>query len=277
MGGLAGLRGWQWIFIVEGAPAALLGLCAMFVLTDRPADATWLTDAQKQWLRTSLDAEHARQQRVPPMPLWRVLSNKYVLIMALAYAGAGGAAVVLTLWMPLLMRSFALGNGQTGLVTAVPFGIAAICMLLWARNSDRTGERVWHNAIPLIAMAAALLAMNFTANRFWATLALLTVTAVGSYASKGPFWALSSEWLGPKVAAAGLAQINALGTLAAFFFNYLIGWIQTETNSFALAILPIAIVSLLGAVGVIVSGRNHPRTARALGPDAETVAGGDAV
>ena len=189
MNGLATLRGWQWIFIIEGAPAALLGLCAMFVLTDRPADAKWLTDPQKQWLGTTLDTEHARMQRVPPMPLWRVLSNKYVLIMALAYAGAGGAAVVLTLWMPLLMRSFALGNGQTGLVTAVPFGIAAVCMLLWARSSDRTGERVWHNAIPLLAMAVALLAMNFTAGRFWPTLVLLVVIAAGSYASKGPFWA----------------------------------------------------------------------------------------
>jgi len=90
---------------------------------------------------------------------------------------------------------------------------------------------------------------------------LLSITAIGSYASKGPFWALSSEWLGPKVAAAGLAQINALGTVAAFFFSYLIGWIQVETHSFALAILPIAIVSALGAVGVIVAGRNHPRVA----------------
>ena len=266
MNGLAARRGWQWIFIVEGAPAALLGLCAMFVLTDKPADATWLTGPQKLWLKTSLDAEHARIQRVPPMPLWRVLSNRYVLIRALAYAGAGGAAVVLTLWMPLLMRSFALGNGQTGLVTAVPFGIAAVCMLLWARSSDRTGERIWHNAIPLIAMTAALLAMNFTAGRFWPTLGLLVVIAAGSYASKGPFWALSSEWLGPKVAAAGLAQINALGTLAAFFFNYMIGWIQAETNSFALAIVPIALVSALGAVGVILAGRGHPNTMAAQGP-----------
>ena len=138
-------------------------------------------------------------QRVPPMPLWRVLSNKYVLVMALAYAGAGGAAVVLTLWMPQLIRSFGFGNGQTGLLTAIPFGIAAVCMFLWARNSDRTRERVWHNVIPLVALAAAIFTFYFTANRFWLTLVLLTITAIGSYASKGPFWALSSEWLGPKV------------------------------------------------------------------------------
>ena len=259
MNGVASLAGWQWIFIAEGVPAALLGVFGMFFLTDKPTDARWLTDPQRRWLTDTLEIEHRQARRVPPMPLWRILSNKYVLIMALAYAGAGGAAVVLTLWMPMLVRSFGFGNGQTGLLTAAPFGIAAICMFLWARNSDRTGERVWHNAIPLLALAAAIAAFYFTANKFWPTLVLLSITAIGSYASKGPFWALSSEWLGPKVAAAGLAQINALGTVAAFFFSYLIGWIQAETHSFALAILPIAFVSALGAVGVIVAGRNHPR------------------
>ncbi|HET7085858.1 MAG TPA: MFS transporter [Rhizomicrobium sp.] len=253
--GVAGLMGWQWIFVAEGAPAAILGLFAFFFLTDKPADAAWLDSRQKQWLQTTLDAENARIQRVPPMPLWRVLSNKYVLIMALGYAGAGGAAVVLSLWMPLLMRSFGFDAMQTGLLTALPFGIAAIVMLLWARNSDRTGERIWHNAIPLLAMTAAMAGIYFTTHLLWPTLALLTVTAIGSYAGKGPFWALSSEWLGPKVAAAGLAQINALGTLAAFFFNYMIGWIQVETGSFALAILPIALVSLMGAVAVLLAGR----------------------
>jgi MFS transporter, ACS family, tartrate transporter len=118
---------------------------------------------------------------------------------------------------------------------------------------------VWHNVIPLFALAAAITGFYFTASEFWPTLALLSITAIGSYASKGPFWALASEWLGPKVAAAGLAQINALGTVAAFFFSYMIGWIQVRTHSFALAILPIALVSVLGAVAVIVAGRNHPR------------------
>ncbi len=263
MDGLASVSGWQWLFIVEGAPAIVLGVFAMFFLTDRPADAKWLTETQRQWLKKTLEIEHARAQRVPPMPLWRVLSNRYVLTMALAYAGAGGAAIVLTLWMPQLVRSFGFGNAQNGLLAAIPFGIASVCMFLWARNSDRTGERVWHNVIPLIGLAAAIAAFYFAAGQFWLTLVLLVITAIGSYASKGPFWALSSEWLGPKVAAAGLAQINALGTLAAFFFSYMIGWIQAETNSFALAILPIAIVSALGAVGVIAAGASQQKKATA--------------
>jgi MFS family permease len=262
MDGVAGISGWQWIFIMEGAPAAILGVFAAFFLTDRPADAKWLAPAQKQWLIETLQAEHARTQLVPAMKLWRVLTNKYVLIMALGYAGAGGAAVVLQLWMPQLMRSFGFSNGQTGLLTAMPFAVATICMLIWARHSDRTGERIWHNAIPLLAMTAAIIGVYFTAGLLLPTLMLLAVIAAGSYAGKGPFWALSTEWLGPKVAAAGLAQINALGTLAAFFFNYMIGWIQTETHSFALAIMPIALVSFAGAIAVLIVGRQTGAIAR---------------
>ena len=264
---LAAMGGWQWLFIIEGAPAVVLGLFGLAFLTDKPDNAKWLPEQERQWLKRTLEIEHARVQLVPPMSLWRVLTNKYVLIMALAYAGAGGAAVVLTLWMPQLVKSFGFGSAQNGLLTAIPFGLAAVCMYLWARNSDRTGERLWHNIIPLIALAAAIFAFYFTADQFLLTLVLLTITAVGSYAAKGPFWALSSEWLGPKVAAAGLAQINALGTVAAFFFSYLIGWIQAETHSFALAIMPIAIVSALGAIGVAAAGKGRP-AGRQLAADA---------
>src|SRR5258706_11236311 len=125
MDGLANISGWQWLFIVEGAPAVILGVLAMVFLTDKPAEAEWLTQAQRQWLKQTLEAEHARAQRVPPMSLWRVLSKKYVVIMALAYAGAGGAAIVLTLWMPQLVRTFGFGNAQDRLLNAVPFRVAA--------------------------------------------------------------------------------------------------------------------------------------------------------
>ena len=191
------------------------------------------------------------------------MTNKYVLIMALVYAGASGASTSLALWMPQLVKSFGLSNWETGLVNAVPFGIAAVWMILWGRNSDRTGERVWHNALPLAWMVLAMLGTFFAIGNLWAMIPLLTLIAAGTYASKGPFWALSSEWLGAGAAAAGLAQINALGNLSAFGFNYLIGWIQAETHSFPLALMPIALVATLGVISMLVIGRNQPRTAAA--------------
>jgi MFS transporter, ACS family, tartrate transporter len=260
MDGVLGLGGWQWIFILEGIPTILLGLLAFIWLTDRPEHAAWLTEDHRRWLVAKLEGERHRAPRVEHMSVWRVLTNKYVLLMALVYAGAAGASTSLALWMPQLVKAFGLTNFQTGLANAVPFGISAVCMILWGRSSDKSGERVWHNALPLAWMVLAMLGTFYVTDNLWATMALLTLIAAGTYASKGPFWALSSEWLGATTAAAGLAQINALGNLSGFFFNYMIGWIKDETGSFALALMPIAAVAAVGTACVLTLGRNQPRT-----------------
>jgi MFS family permease len=263
MDGMLGLGGWQWVFILEALPAVLLGLAAYVWLTDRPENATWLTAEQQRWLTGRLQREQTRTPRVAPTSVWRIMTNKYVLIMALVYAGASGASTSLALWMPQLVKSFGLTNWQTGLVNAVPFGISAVVMILWGRHSDKTGERVWHNALPLAWMVLAMCGTFFAIHNLWAMIPLLTLIAAGTYASKGPFWALCSEWLGAGAAAAGLAQINALGNLSAFGFNYLIGYITAETGSFPLALMPIAFVATLGTISVLVIGRQQPRTAAA--------------
>ena len=259
MDGFLGLGGWQWIFILEAIPAILLGIYAFVGLTDRPEHASWLAADQKAWLIGLLRTERTRAPKVAHQSVWKILTNKYVLIMALVYSGAAGASTSLALWMPQLVKPFGLTNFQTGLVNAIPFAIAAVWMILWGRSSDRTGERVWHNALPLAWMVAAMV-LTFFAHSLWTIIPLLTLVAAGTYASKGPFWALSSEWLGVGAAAAGLAQINALGNLASFFFNYMIGWIKDETGSYAAALMPIAIVAAIGVICVLVTGRNQPRT-----------------
>ena len=259
MNGLLGLGGWQWIFILEALPAIALGIYAFVGLTDRPEHATWLAQEQREWLAGVLEAERTRAPKVGHTSVWRVMVNKHVLIMALVYSGAAGASTSLALWMPQLVKPFGLTNFETGLVNAIPFAIAAVWMILWGRSSDRTGERVWHNALPLAWMVVAMI-LTFFAHSLWTIVPLLTLVAAGTYASKGPFWALSSEWLGAGAAAAGLAQINALGNLASFFFNYMIGWIRDETGSYAAALMPIAIVATIGTICVVVIGRGQPRT-----------------
>jgi D-galactonate transporter len=259
MDGVWGLGGWQWIFIIEALPAVLLGIYAYVGLTDKPKDAAWLPPEQRSWLIAKLQAEGGRESKVAHQSIWKVLTNKYVLIMALVYAGAAGASTSLALWMPQLIKPFGLTNFETGLVNAIPFAIAAVWMILWGRNSDRTGERVWHNALPLMWMVAAMVAA-FYAKSLWTIVPLLTLIAAGTYVSKGPFWALSSEWIGPAAAAAGLAQINALGNLSAFFFNYMIGWIRDETGSYALALMPIAAVATIGTICVLALGKGQRRT-----------------
>ena len=262
MDGVLGLGGWQWVFILEALPAVVLGIVALIWLTDRPEHATWLTPAQKSWLLGAMAADRNRVVKVKQLSIWQVLGNKYVLIMALVYSGAAGASSALALWQPALIKSFGLTNFETGVVNAVPYAIAAVWMILWSRHSDRTGERVMHNALPLGWMAAAMVA-TFGVTQLWVMIGLLTLILAGTYASKGPFWALSSEWLAAPVAAAGLAQINALGNLSGFFCNYLIGWIKGQTGSFPLALMPIAALAAAGTIAVLLVGRGQPRTAPA--------------
>ena len=260
MDGVLGLGGWQWIFILEALPTLLLGIASFYWLTDRPENAPWLPPQQQRWLIARLAAEGRRETKVAHQSVWKTMTNKYVLIMALVYAGAAGASTSLALWMPALVKSFGLTNFQTGMVNSIPFGIAAVWMILWGRSSDRSGERVWHNALPLAWMVAAMVLTFWFIQNIWVVIPLMTLIAAGTYASKGPFWALSSEWLGASTAAAGLAQINALGNLSGFFFNYMIGWIKDETGSFPLAIMPIAVVATIGTICVLTIGRNQPRT-----------------
>jgi len=260
MDGTLGLAGWQWVFLIEALPAVLLGVLSFVWLTDRPEHATWLSTEQRAWLAAKLASEQAaRPSKVQSLSVWQVMVNKHVLIMGLIYSGAAGASSAMALWQPQVIKSFGLSNLQTGFLNAVPYAIAAVCMVLWGRSSDRTGERVWHNALPLCWMGLAMIG-TFWAHNLWILLPLLTLVLVGTYASKGPFWALSSEWLAAPVAAAGLAQINALGNLSGFFCNYLIGWIKDETGSFPLAIMPIAALALIGTVAILIVGRGQPRT-----------------
>ena len=259
MDGVLGLGGWQWIFILEATPAVLMGFISFVWLTDRPEHAHWLTVEQRDWLTAKLRSEKMRTSKVKSLSVWQVMVNKHVLIMALVYSGAAGASSALALWQPQVIKSFGQSNLQTGFLNAIPYAIAAVWMILWGRNSDRTGERVFHNAVPLGWMGLALIC-TFFAHNLWVLLPLLTLVLAGTYASKGPFWALSSEWLAAPVAAAGLAQINALGNLSGFVCNFLIGWIKDETGSFPLALMPIAALALCGTVAVLLVGRGQPRT-----------------
>jgi MFS transporter, ACS family, tartrate transporter len=258
--GWMGLHGWQWMFVLEAIPAVLMGIACLFMLPDGPARARWLSPDQSVWLTEKLASEKTRARTAPHMPLARILTNKYVLTLALVYAGSSGVSQALSIWQPQMLKSFGLTNMEVGLLNGIPFAVASVAMLWWGRRSDRVRERVWHTALPLGLSALALLSAS-TATSVAPFIVVLCLILVGTYALKGPFFALSSEWLAGTAAAAGLAQINALGNLSAFGFNYLIGYITAETGSFPLALMPIAFVATLGTISVLVIGRHQPRTA----------------
>lgn len=143
MDGILGIRGWHWLFIAEGLPTVVLGIICLFVLTDRPEQAKWLTPEQKNWLTNRIAEERKQRRPVGHISLWQLLRNKYVVALALVDSGASAAGSVLGAWQPQLIKAFGgLTNFQTSLLNSIPYLAACVLMVLWGRNSDRTGERL---------------------------------------------------------------------------------------------------------------------------------------
>ncbi|MFJ3485457.1 MFS transporter [Pseudomonas sp. NPDC090202] len=255
--GWMGMRGWHWLFILEGIPAVLLGIACLFVLTDRPEQAKWLSDEQRHWLVGKLAEEQQRKTNIGHMSLWKLLKHKDIWVMALIYSGASAAGSTMSVWAPQLLKTFGLTNLEIGLTNAIPYGIASVAMIAWGRSSDRTNERRWHTCATLLLIAAGLLLALVTSSLV-ATVVLLTMVLIGAYSMKGPFWALVSTWLSSSTAAAGLAAIGALANLigGGVMVN-VYGTIHDATGSYALAMLPLAALCAAGAIAVMVMGRGR--------------------
>ena len=257
--GWMGLRGWQWMFVLEAVPAVVLGLVCLVVLRDDPRDATWLKADERTWLLARLEADARRPMVIGEMSLWRVLWNKHVLALAVVLAGSTAVSSGLQLWQPQIIKSYGLTNMQTGLLNSIPFALASVIMVWAGRRSDRTGERVWHAALPLMLTAVSL-AAALVFDSLFSIVVILSLAVIGIYAGKGPVWAISTEWLSAGTAAAGLAQINALSNLAGFGTTYAMGFVRDATGSFVLALLPLVGLSATAAAVLLWTQRDAVRT-----------------
>src|SRR3982075_1066830 len=192
--GLLGLKGWQWLFIIEGIPSVMLGILTWFYLTARPEKAAWLTAEQKAWLAAKLQAETATKQAASHMSLGQALSSPKVIMLSLVYFGFVGALYGMQFWLPQIVKAFGFSNAQTGFVTAIPYLFGTIAMILWARHSDATRERVAHVGGPLLLTAAALGVSSYITDPA-ITMVVLTVAAIGVFCTFGVFWTLPTAWL----------------------------------------------------------------------------------
>ncbi len=255
--GLMGLHGWQWLFILEAIPPMILGVMVLWLLPSRPAEAAWLPDGEKAWLTGQLDAEQALIRTQPNQSLFSIMSHPRVLVLALVYAGSVATNYGLTLWQPQIIKGYGYSDMVTGLLNALPFVVGSIGMIWWGRRSDQGGERVWHTASALLISAVGLAAC-LVLTGLVPTMLALCVALFGCYALKGPFWALSTEWLAAGAAAAGIAQINAIGNLAGFVGPFMIGWIKDMTGSFTLGLLPLIALAVIAAIAVLMMARAAP-------------------
>ena len=251
--GVMGLKGWQWLFVIEGIPSVLLGIVTWFYLTDKPEKADWLSAEQKAWLKAKLDSEIAAKQAVKHFSLGEALSSPKVIALSLIYFGFVGALYGMQFWLPQIVKAFGLTNAQTGFVTAIPYLFGTIAMILWARHSDSTRERVMHVGAPMILIAIALAISSYLTDPTM-TMVALTFAAIGVFCVFGVFWTLPTAWLSGTAAAGAIALINSIGNLAGFGGPYLIGWVKEATGQTSTGLLVLAVLPLLAGILVFVGG-----------------------
>jgi len=239
-----GLSSWRWLLILEGTPALVCGVLTYFLLPSRPQEAKFLTADEKEWIRGELGREEQQklgQRQYSPL---QALASGRVWHLVLTYFGMMIGLYALTSWAPQLVKSLSshYSNSMVGLLLAIPNLVALAAMIFVSRSSDRTLERRYHVAIPAIVAGTSLALLWTTQSPFY-SVALLCLLAAGIYSSFGPFWALPNEFLTGYSAAAGIALINSVGNLGGFAGPYTIGRIATRTGNFyaGLAIAGVAL------------------------------------
>jgi len=268
MNGLLGLAGWQWLFLLEGAPAVILGVVILFYLTDKPEQAKWLAPEERAWLSEVIRTEHAQAKTRHGIDLRRALLHPTVWALAFIMFACQCGSYGLTYWVPQIVKSVSgLSDLQVGLLSAIPYLAATAGMIFIGWNSDRTGERFLHIAVPCVIAAIGFIASVYLTSPVPAMIAL-TVAAVGDLGSRGPFWALPGRFLSGNASAGGIALINTLASIGGFVGPYVVGLAKDATGEFSAGLVLLAPLMLGGALAAWLL-RRSPSLAIDSGPAPE--------
>lgn len=244
-----GLKGWQWLFILEALPAVVLGVVVWFYLDDGPSHANWLSEGERSQVVNLLEHENARKKGVRDLTLGATLLNPMVWALGLMYFGLMIGMYGFTLWVPQMIKSFEnTGNFMTGLLTAVPSLCAAVAMYFWGLHSDRTGERRWHVFIPLLVGGVGLTSSALLADSPLLAMAALTVGAIGIYSALPGFWTFPTSMLTGAAAAGGIALVNSIGNLAGYFGPFAIGYMKDRTGSYRVGLIMMSAFMLISGI-----------------------------
>jgi ACS family tartrate transporter-like MFS transporter len=248
--GLAGLHGWQWLFLIEGLPACALALLVPKLMPNGPAEASWLDEHEKAMIATRLAAEEAAKRS----DFFPTLLDLRVLMLCLVSFGAGFGGAGVALWLPQIVQSMGYSNLEVGWVVSLFALIGMVTMIAWGRSSDRRNERVWHVSLPLLIAAAALLVASLP---FAAAISLIALgcVVVGLFAIDGPFFSLPSAFLSGSAVAGGIALINSVGSLGSFLGPVLIGVLRDQTGSYSEGMVALAVGLIFAATAVLALGR----------------------
>jgi MFS transporter, ACS family, tartrate transporter len=250
--GLLSLRGWQWLFLLEGIPALALGFITFRFLIDRPVDAAWLTDDERDWLSSTIQQEQADIKDARTHSAWRALADWKVLALSLAYFGTSAGLYTIGFWAPLIIKCLGFSVLRVGLLVAIPNLIAVVGMILWSRNSDRTGERYWHAATACLVAATGMAVAARAGSSAFLAVAGLSLTAFGVSAAKPPLWCLPTTFFAGTAAAASIGLINSLGTLGGFAGPYLIGSTNGASGNFTRGLYLVGGTLIVSAFTIVI-------------------------
>jgi len=252
--GVAGLRGWQWLFLLEGLPSVLLGVVTWFYLTERPNQAGWLAPDERTWLDGRVSAERVRKEAHLSLTMPQTFFNGQVFALGLVAFANSTLIFGVGFFLPQIVKGFDLTNMQTGWVSIIPSAAGAVAMIWWGRRSDRLMERKYHLLAALV-VAAGGVAIAALLNDPLLKMIAFTVSAIGLNASLPVFWTLAPSFLNGPAAAVGIALINSWAALGAFVAPWMMGLMKDATGSYAYGLLTLSATVLAGAC--IVLGFRH--------------------
>jgi ACS family tartrate transporter-like MFS transporter len=248
--GLAGLSGWQWLFLLEGLPASLLAFAVLFLLPDGPAHARWLSPDEQALHAASLATDDANKTR----ELWPALRNPRVIALGFASGGIVAAMYGYQIWLPQIVQAMGYSIFATGLLSALPFVAGILGMVLWGRASDRAGERTWHTVVPALTAASGFLIAAFTPVHGIALAAFGLVT-FGIFSANTVCWTLPSSFLSGPAAAGAIGLINAINSLSAFLGSALMGILKERTDGYAAGMSALALCLIFSSGIILTLGR----------------------
>ncbi|EFV6096778.1 aldolase/citrate lyase family protein [Shigella dysenteriae] len=258
--GVMALKGWQWLFLLEGFPSVLLGVMVWFWLDDSPDKAKWLTKEDKKCLQEMMDndrltlvqpegaiSHHAMQQR----SMWREIFTPVVMMYTLAYFCLTNTLSAISIWTPQILQSFSQGSSNItiGLLAAVPQICTILGMVYWSRHSDRRQERRHHTALPYLFAAAGWLLASATDHNMIQMLGII-MASTGSFSAMAIFWTTPDQSISLRARAIGIAVINATGNIGSALSPFMIGWLKDLTGSFNSGLWFVAALLVIGA-GII--------------------------
>ena len=250
MDGIWGLRGWQWLFLIEGLPATLLAFAVPFMLPNGPQEAKWLTEDEKKVVTSRI----VREDRADKHDLWAALLDPRVITLGVALAFVQIGLYGTQLWVPQIVQSLGFSNLANGFITAIPFLCGAVAMIAWGHASDVAQDRIRYIVMPCLFAAAGMLVASLTGN-YLIVLLGLTCGLIGLLALDGPLFSLPRTFLAGAAAASGIALLNSIGTLGRFIGPYIVGYLREETGGFSAGMIATAISMALAASIVLILGR----------------------